>query len=164
MSINLSSHTNSNGLSTSGDVQLIASSLRRLTEYDLALITSNTRYKWVTEGEYIWTTHDIQIKIPKGFLCDGSSGGPDFGHGWLFHDYLYSTHKIGDKPCTRHEADDIMIDILKWERAGYYALIVAFLTKWNPFWLFTSAWKTSGKRGPEFIHGDDMKIIHDESS
>lgn len=132
-------------------IHLIASSMRPITQEELEQVKSTTRYKWVTEGEYTWRNGDIEINIPKGFLCDGSSGGPDFGHAWLFHDYVYATHKMGDRECTRMQADDLMIEILRWERAGLYALVVAFLSKWNPWWLFSSAWTDSGKRGPEFL-------------
>lgn len=126
--------------------KLTAHTIRRLAGWE----AHSRQYKWVTEGIFIWEDGPDKIEIPTGFLCDGSSGGPDFGHGWLFHDYLYSTHRIGDRPCTRKEADELMIRILKWERASYYALAVALLSRWNPFWLFSRAWKRSGERGPEF--------------
>lgn len=110
-------------------------------------------YKWVTLGESRWTCKSGEvIVIPKGFLSDGSSGGPDIGFSWLFHDYLYATHKIGDRECTRKEADNIMATILKWERAPIYRKVFVIISRINPFWLFSKAWKESGKRGAEFLN------------
>lgn len=109
-------------------------------------------YKWVTLGESKWVCENGEVIIvPAGFLSDGSSGGPDIGFSWLFHDYLYATHKIGDRVITRKEADKVMASILRWERASLYRKAFVIVSRVNPFWLFSRAWKSSGKRGPEFL-------------
>ena len=115
-------------------------------------IRTHPPYKYVTEGICVWTHNDEKITVPKGFLTDGSSGGPDCGFSWLIHDFLYSTHKINGRTITRQEADKIMADILKYERASKYRRLVAFVFRCNPFWLCSRAWKSSGKRGAEFLH------------
>jgi len=127
--------------------------IRRLTDIEKVKIFQKTgeKYKWVTEGEAVWEDNGVQVRVPKGFLTDGSSGGPDAGNCWLFHDLLYSTHHIGGNPCTRQEADTIMINILKWERFTWYPFAVRILFALNPFWCFSRAWKKSGNRGPQFI-------------
>jgi hypothetical protein len=128
--------------------------IRRLSDYEKRDIYKKTgqNYKWVTEGEASWEYNDIKITVPQGFLTDGSSGcGPDYSDSWLIHDWLYSTHKIGETVCTRKDADDIMIDVLKWQRFRWYPFVVKYLFKLNPFWLFSKAWKKSGQRGPQFI-------------
>lgn len=136
-------------------VKFIGSTIRRLTlkELDLIKVKMPSRdAKWVTEGEFSWDHKGEMITVPEGYLTDGSSGGPDFGYSWLIHDYLYNTHTVCDRPITRMEADQIMIDILEWERAGIYARIVAWLVKWNPFGKFQQAWEGSGRLGPAFIY------------
>lgn len=111
-------------------------------------------YLYVTESEFKFTDTDNNriITIPKGFLTDGATGGPDWGWSWIFHDYLYSTHCFDDGvACTRDLADCIMESILENERIGWYAWIFLKLSKWNIFWLFSKAWESSGKRGAEFM-------------
>lgn len=126
--------------------------IRRLTPIEKSELYKKTgsKYKWVTEGEAICRKDDIEIRIPHSFLTDGSSGGPDAGDAWLFHDWLYSTHQICGKPCSRKEADILMIEILKFQRFFIYAKVVKLLFKLNPFGVFSNAWENSGKRGPQF--------------
>jgi len=127
--------------------QFIGSTIRRLSAVEVDRIRkqypNHSNPKWITEGEFSWLHKGDYINVPKGFVCDGSSGGPDLGHSFLIHDWLYATHTIGDRIITRQEADQIMIDILKWERASMYAIAVATLTKLNPFWAFSRAWANS---------------------
>lgn len=133
--------------------KLVICYIRRLTDTERNTVYQKTgnRYKWVTEGEMSWKHGDEIIKVPKGFLADGSSGGPDVTDSWMVHDWLYRVHKISDRPCTRREADDVMIDILKYQRHGWYAWVVSCIFKTNPFWLVSNAWETSGSQGPQFI-------------
>ena len=129
--------------------RLVVCYIRRLNDYEIDALQkrTGTRYKWVTEGESSWDG----IKVPPNFLSDGSSGGPDASDAWLIHDWLYKTHVIGDKPCTRREADDIMIEILKYQRFTWYARVAKLLLRCNPFWVASRAWKRSGDKGPDFI-------------
>jgi len=128
--------------------ELVVCYIRRLlnSERDILLKKTGNKYKWVTEGEAKWKN----IIIPIGFLSDGSTGGPDYSDAWLFHDYLYRTHKIRDKNCTRQEADNIMIDILKFQRHFFYAFVVKWIFKLNPLWIVSKAWNNAGKDGPQF--------------
>lgn len=117
----------------------------------LKRVTDAPGYKYATCGECSWTRENGEkIIIPKGFLTDGLTGGPSVGFSWLFHDWLYATHKIGDRIITKKEADKIMCQILKYERASILRKFVGFIFKLNPFWLVSRAWKTSGRRGPQF--------------
>lgn len=95
----------------------------------------------------------LQITVPAGFLSDGSSGGPDYGSSWIFHDYLYATHCFDDDtPCTREMADAIMTCILqRYDRMGIYCWLFTNLAWMNIFYLFSKAWDESGKRGAQFI-------------
>lgn len=114
-------------------------------------------YKFAACGPFTWTIPHTgeQIVIPRGFLTDGMTSSPDnSGFAFLFHDYLYATHCIGERTITRQQADQIMCDILEFERAPLKHRFVAFIFKLNPFFLVSRAWKTSGKRGPEFYTGD----------
>lgn len=131
------------------DLSVVYGEIRRLTlnekrHYPL--------YKYVTEGESKYTYGDHTIVVPKDFLTDGSSGGPDYGRSWLFHDYLYATHQFtSGQECTRKEADRVMERVLRHENIGWYCWAFVKVSKINPFWLFSRAWRKSGGRGAEFI-------------
>lgn len=109
-------------------------------------------YKYVTLSEYIYEHENKQVIVKEGFLTDGSSGGPDYGSSWIFHDYLYATHQFTEGgECTRHEADKVMERVLTSERLGWYTWLFVKTSYLNPFWLFSKAWETSGRRGPEYL-------------
>lgn len=128
---------------------LIIGRLRRLTSKERK---SFPNYKYVTISKFEYHDDDKVIKIPKGFLTDGSTGGPDYGCAWLFHDYLYSTHKFANgNECTREEADRIMKRILVNDRMSIYCWLFVFASHMNFLGLFTKAWNSSGNRGPEFL-------------
>lgn len=134
--------------------KLVICYIRRLTGWERDYVqemTGNSYYKWVTEGETIWRHGDETITVPKGFLTDGSSGGPDYSDAWLVHDWLYRTHKIEDRSCTRQEADKIMIDILKYQRHFFYAWVAKVSFKLNLFGVFNRSWNHSGDQGPHFL-------------
>lgn len=88
-----------------------------------------------------------KIVVPKGFLTDGSSGGPDWGCSWLFHDYLYASHSADGHWYTREEADQLMYEILSFERHTGYKYLFKFALWLNPFYAFSRAWEKSGERG-----------------
>lgn len=109
-------------------------------------------FEYVTTGDFYYEDNKGRcITIPVGFCSDGSSGGPDWGFSWLFHDYLYSSHHIDSRPLTRHEADEIMYCILEYERQYKYKIVFYYLSKLNIFWKFDKAWKKSGNRGAIFL-------------
>ena len=120
-----------------------------------------TRYIWVITSPYIFENEDCRIEVPAGFLTDGSTASPDFKSAWIFHDYLYATHKFSDgKPCRRVQADNIMVNILthdEYENLGgryysiFYASVVTTMSYFNLFYGFSSAWDSSGARGCEFL-------------
>ena len=91
--------------------------------------------------------------MPKGFLTDGSSGGPDWGCSWLFHDFLYATHAAEGHWYTREEADQLMYDILAFERHTGYKYLFKFALWLNPFYAFSRAWTNSGNRGAVYHEG-----------
>ena len=122
-----------------------------------------TSYKWVVVHPYEYRCGDEYILIEEGFLTDGATGGPDYRSSWLFHDYLYATHRFSNgKECKRKEADQVMQNILKKESsegkildsayASFFKWTVSQLSCWNVFWCFSSAWESSGTRGPECSH------------
>lgn len=130
-------------------------SIRRLSVEECSLRQCKENgYCWVVESPFECTTPDGQrIVVPVGFLSDGSSGGPDIGTGWLFHDWLYATHLFDDgSTCTREEADRIMYDLLNKDNLGLYGRAVRFLSRHNVFYCFSRAWNSSGSRGPQLLH------------
>ncbi len=123
----------------------------------------NPTYKYATCGKYrcYFTENDKEycIKIPEGFLTDGSTKSPDVGVSWLFHDYLYATHFYQDVECERQKADDIMYAITQEESREtgssfieWYGWIARRMAQLNPFYTFSRAWESSGKRGPEYFN------------
>ncbi len=146
--------------------KLIPGKIRLLTQDEKQLIISgggSDFYCYVTEDTFTCElANGKKIVIPSGFLSDGSSGGPDYGYSWLFHDWLYSTHKFSNDSlkdnndhliaCSRQEADSVMKEILGQERFILYPFIFNFLSSFDVFGLFTKAWNASGTRGPQFLY------------
>ena len=136
---------------------VVNGTLRPLTEIEKL---TYPKYKYITMSAFSYRKGDRYIEIPKGFLTDGSSGGPDYGSSWLFHDYLYATHCFtrGGR-CTREQADIVMENVLQSERMIFYCWIFVKLAKLNPFWLFSRAWKNSGLRGADVVMYELKKDI-----
>ena len=132
---------------------------RRITKEEAKIF--NTRYSWVITSSYTYSNDDHYIEVPAGFLTDGSTFSPDVGVSWIYHDYLYSTHKFSNgQDCTRVQADRVMLNILRDTQynsrvAGFYAAmyagIVSMVSYYNPPYAFSSAWLSSGLRGPDFL-------------
>lgn len=66
------------------------------------------------------------ITVPIGFECDASTGSPNIGISWLFHDRMFKTGKFDDgTPILWRQANRIMLDIMKdeqqprWVRNAY---------------------------------------------
>lgn len=82
------------------------------------------------------------IEVPKGFLCDGASGGWDRlrSREWIIHDWLYATHECPrcQTEITKEEADVHM------STHRYLAL------KWFSG-VSEEAWKSSGERGAHYM-------------
>jgi len=130
-------------------MKIIRGKLRKLTPHERK---KYPKYKYVTLSKYYYKHKGKICKVPPGFLTDGSSGGPDYGVSWIFHDYLYATHKFeSGEICSRQEADKVMKKILNGEKLTFYCWIFVILAKINIFCLFSRAWKKSGERGPEFL-------------
>ena len=108
----------------------------------------HTTYTYVVTEPYKYIREGKEINVEKGFLTDGSTCSLDFGSAWLFHDYLYATHKFSTREdCTREEADQVMQTILERENLGYKSLILKTF-KWCC--CFRRAWSRSGLRGPQY--------------
>ena len=131
-------------------MEIISGGLRKLTHEEASKFT--TSYKYVTTSPSICRYENIEVFVPVGFLTDGSSGGPDFGRSWLFHDWLYATHKFtSGQVCSRGDADEVMEKVLQHENLHTYRTIFSMLSYWDPLSLFSTAWDTSGYRGPQFL-------------
>jgi hypothetical protein len=125
-------------------IRLHLGELRSLTDAERE---RHPDFVYVVTSECKCIFNNDEIVIPVGFLSDGSSGGPDNGWSWLFHDYLYATHCFTDgRQCTRKEADDIMYYILDYERNYIYKRIYWLLVRLFSC-VFNNAWKKSGRRG-----------------
>ncbi len=132
-------------------IRIVSGVIRRLTGIEKL---TYPKYKYVTTTEFSYTNGDDSVIVPTGFLTDGSSGGPDYGCSWLFHDYLYATHCFsGGRRCTRKQADKVMEIVLRNERLTVYCWVFVRLAKINPFWLFSKAWTSSGN------HGADVALL-----
>ena len=120
-------------------------------------------YYYVTTSESRFEHNGRTIEVPIGFLTDGSSGAPDYGRSWLFHDFLYSTHEFeSGEICTRSEADQVMKQILLHENMGWYCWLFQKAALFNPFWIFSSAWVRSGLRGPEYFEMELPSVLEEE--
>eukprot|EP00009_Paramoeba_aestuarina_P005214 CAMPEP_0201523822 /NCGR_PEP_ID=MMETSP0161_2-20130828/20949_1 /ASSEMBLY_ACC=CAM_ASM_000251 /TAXON_ID=180227 /ORGANISM="Neoparamoeba aestuarina, Strain SoJaBio B1-5/56/2" /LENGTH=221 /DNA_ID=CAMNT_0047923047 /DNA_START=37 /DNA_END=699 /DNA_ORIENTATION=- len=134
-----------------------SSKIRSLTKSEKGSIKTDTRfegkdYKYVTTT---WLRMEIdngqQLLIPKGFLMDGASGvGYDkWGvKGWVAHDWMYSYHydAVGNK-ISKFQADRVLNYDAWW--LSHRVLATWLFGKW--------AWKSSGKRGPEFLTATEKK-------
>ena len=130
-------------------LKITSGEVRKLEKFEREKYSN---YKYVCLSEFAYEYGGIYIYIPPGFLTDGSSGGPDYGSSWLFHDFLYATHKFTEGgECTREKADKIMEQILVNEGMSVYSWIFLKVSKLNIFGLFSKAWRESGERGSEFI-------------
>jgi len=112
----------------------------------------SSHYLYVVLRPFKFECNGYEVEVPRGFITDGSSGGPDYGTSWLFHDYLYASHKFtSGQKCTRKNADEVMRKVLKSERLYIYCWIFAQLARINPLYKFSKAWTNSGKRGIKIL-------------
>lgn len=117
-------------------------------------------FKYYTDEDMECVAYDTRLQVdrlivvPKGFCTDGSSKSPDSGISWLFHDYLYATHRFNNETgdCTKIEADEIMKAILVFERMYLFKKVYTVVTKLDPLSLMTKAWRNSGERGMVIIN------------
>ena len=125
----------------------------RLT-YDEKAKYPDYKYKSVGIHELWWG--DKYLKIEPGYLTNGSTSSPDgFGNWtfswWLYHDYLYDTHKwTNGKPCNRHDADLLMYEMIKMNNMNISSSIFWMCTKFFSF-KFEEAWESGSKIGPIYI-------------
>jgi len=85
--------------------------------------------------------HERNLTVPRGFLSDGSTMSPDYGWGWLFHDYLYRFHQWDDgTPCSQQDADNLLADVEAYEGHTIFAKLIRCVSKCNPCCQFTRAW------------------------
>jgi hypothetical protein len=138
------------------DISLIIRAIRLLSLTEKAKICENLpdhNFKWVTLDESQYQDSNVTITVPTGFLTDGSSGPfPDWGRAWLFHDWLYASHRFDDRPCTRQEADKILLKLIRHDNFYYASWLFCKLVQLNPFYIWTRAWKKSGEHGPQFLY------------
>ena len=133
--------------------------LRPLTRAEREQFASQG-YCWVVVTPYMYQYNGNRITVPSGFLTDGSTGGPDCGCSWLFHDWLYATHCFDQNEeekvsCARADADEVMRIILENERLSLYLKGFNLLSTIDFGWCFSRAWESSGQRGPQLL-GDAL--------
>ena len=150
-------------------LKVTCGTIRALTREEKKVLCSEG-YCWVVETPYKYECGDVCITVPAGFLTDGSTGGPDYGCSWLFHDWLYATHcfdpieqvlgtpsessgsNVTPRPCTRAEADEIMRIVLENERQSLYLKVFNILSGYNFCYCFSQAWDSSGQRGAQYLN------------
>lgn len=115
------------------------------------LINPIGAYKFVVTQPYELHWRHKRVSVPRGFLTDGSTGGPEWGSSWVYHDFLYSTHSFDDGThCSRDEADKIMETVLlKDGLLSYRAAFLASLRAAPD--IFKKAWSQSGEAGPKVL-------------
>jgi len=88
------------------------------------------KYVVTTEYQLRCSKYAWNIVVPRGFVCDGMTFGPDVGCSWIFHDYLYVAQEFSDKrPCTKREADRVMKKVLKEEKRYFILFGYTFALK-----------------------------------
>lgn len=99
-------------------------------------------YKYIITTEYKLTYEDKTLIVPPGFKSDGASWGPDNTDAWVFHDYLYVTHRwsVGGE-CTKDEADAVMRDILNQEKRECYSCCFQMWIYCNPCGAFDRSYQ-----------------------
>lgn len=139
-------------------LQITSGTINELETTEKLLLNTNVAYKWVVKSSFEYKFEDKSISVPVGFLSDGATMAPDCGSSWIFHDYLYAIHKFtSGQTCTRENADKLMHQILKNERLNLYSFFFDWASYFNPFYAFSSAWKSSGTRGVEFYKPFEKK-------
>lgn len=105
------------------------------------------------------TNNQVTITVPTNFLSDGASWAPDVGCSWIFHDYLYATHKFDDgSECSFDMANNIMLDICSLQRNRAYRLVVSMAMRFDFIGKFRSSWNNALIRGPKFYCQDQEEV------
>ena len=121
-------------------MELNPGSYRRLTREEKE---KYPEYKYVITRPYHYKLGEHSLLVPTNFLTNGCTGGPDVGISWIYHDYLYGTHRFtSGQVCTRYQADLIMHQILDREGYRFGKSIFWALCRSNPLFLFTRAWNS----------------------
>lgn len=130
-------------------MNIIVGSYRKLTAEEKEKYSD---FSLVITEEYIYECDDKKIIVPVGFLSDGATWAPDLGCSWIFHDYLYATHKYcNDILCTFDEANKIMANILAHEKRHTYRYLFLFTLEFDIGKNYQKAWDYSFLRGPIFM-------------
>lgn len=165
----------SSSTNTAAGCDIEIGSIRKLTRAERKC-WSNRNYKYVVTTPYKYVTkkyenederpttskgtsrtrtntNHYQLVVPDDFLTDGASGcAPDYGAAWVFHDWLYATHRFDSgQDCSRETADKLMIEMLRAEKRPFFACLVKRLSERDLCCCFGDAWEKSGTRGPEFL-------------
>jgi len=132
--------------------------LRRLEPRDVSICWG---WCWYPRGKvyryYVAEPYSLELSdgrrilLKPGMLTDGATCAPDLGDSYLYHDKLYCTHTFEDDiPCSREEADAVMEAVLRREGRTVYASIFSFFSWLNPFYVFSSAWKSAKEMGLQY--------------
>ena len=91
------------------------------------LISEKNPFLYKVSSPYSCMWKGKAIYIPKDFKTDGATAVPDKGISWLYHDYLYTTHRFSSgEECTRRDADNVMIDIMR-EKENINCCLTSFM-------------------------------------
>lgn len=135
-------------------MQITLGSYRKLTK-DERERYPDCKYAIVSEYKLQCLCRNWMVVVPVGFVCDGSTGGPDCGVSWIFHDWLYANqHFSNGIPCDRKAADQIMACVLRHERRylywlGYKLALRIFRAQ------FREAWEKGAERAARILGNDD---------
>lgn len=140
------------------DISEVRGAIRELTAGESEEVNQGkccSKYRYVVVSAYTLIWKGRTLCVPAGFLTDGSTGGPDYGTSWLYHDWLYSTHQFSSgEACTREEADELMGDVLAADRMYAYCKAFLILSKMDPFGLFSASWDSGEEKDP-FLNLDE---------
>lgn len=109
----------------------------------------------ITEKYVYSDDNGNQLTVPENFMCDGASYAFDIGCSWIFHDYLYATHKWDNgTDCTFHQANRVMSNVLQDERNRLFRAIFLTGLRLDIIGKFRSSWANSYLRGPQFYNSN----------
>jgi len=146
-------------------IQIHQGEYRRLNEDEREVVREKgQRFTLTIEEPYVCFYNNYRLNIPKGFMSDGATSAPDLGIAWMFHDWLYYTHKCieidretGEEKeveVSRKLADDFLLDIMRIEGYTFLSWIYKKVFRWNLLGKPSKGWNKSGRTGPTLY--DDL--------
>jgi hypothetical protein len=85
---------------------------------DIGYITKAGEISTIRKG-FIWDFASIPWVLQWLYPSAGDGNKP-YGIAATWHDWLYAHRKIGNRPITRQEADDLFYEIMRYTGVGWW--------------------------------------------